>query len=59
MSVSENKKAVKSSTVHSVVVASKLLEFLADLSSGPAEYFATVFQSQQIRIGAGWRLILI
>jgi len=30
MTVSENKKAAKSSTVHSVVVASKLLEFLAD-----------------------------
>jgi DNA-binding IclR family transcriptional regulator len=30
MGVSDNKKAAKSSTVHSVVVASKLLEFLAD-----------------------------
>lgn len=30
MAVADNKKAAKSSTVHSVVVASKLLEFLAD-----------------------------
>jgi DNA-binding IclR family transcriptional regulator len=30
MAVSDNKKGAKSSTVHSVVVASKLLEFLAD-----------------------------